>query len=154
VAIEIWTMDDGYFFDNVAVTNSPEEAAALRASTWAPRHEVEAAAKAAAEKAAAAEADKASTADKGSTTLDAIKGKARYACLPACPGGSAAPCVLHCVLPAGVRCLLGCSHVLLPGELPLCAAALRGGVQREAAADSELPLALGARALHVLCPHD
>lgn len=75
VAIEIWTMDDGYFFNNVAVTNSPEEAAALRASTWAPRHAVEAAAKAAADKAAAAEADKASATDKGATTLDAIKDK-------------------------------------------------------------------------------
>lgn len=37
VAIEIWTMDEGYFFDNVVVTDSVEEAAAIRESTWAPK---------------------------------------------------------------------------------------------------------------------
>jgi len=30
VAVEIWTMDEGYFFDNVVVTNSPEEAEEIR----------------------------------------------------------------------------------------------------------------------------
>ena len=41
VAIEIWTMDDGYFFDNVVVSNSVEEAAAVRTKTWAPKKELE-----------------------------------------------------------------------------------------------------------------
>ena len=40
-AIEIWTMDDGYFFDNIVVSNSAEEAAEVRAKTWAPKKEVE-----------------------------------------------------------------------------------------------------------------
>lgn len=38
VAIEIWTMDENYFFDNVVVTDSVEQAAAIRESTWAPKH--------------------------------------------------------------------------------------------------------------------
>ena len=29
-AIEIWTMDDGYSFDNVVVSNSAQEAAEVR----------------------------------------------------------------------------------------------------------------------------
>ena len=41
VAIEIWTMDDGYFFDNVVVSNSEEEATAVREATFAPKKEVE-----------------------------------------------------------------------------------------------------------------
>ena len=36
-AIEIWTMDTGYFFDNVLVANAPAEAAAHRDSHWAPK---------------------------------------------------------------------------------------------------------------------
>ena len=41
VAIEIWTMDDNYFFDNVVVSNDPEEAAAIRLATWKPKYTVE-----------------------------------------------------------------------------------------------------------------
>ena len=41
IAIEIWTMDDGYFFDNVVVTNDAAEAAAVRAATWEPKSAVE-----------------------------------------------------------------------------------------------------------------
>lgn len=41
VAVEIWTMDKDYFFDNVVVTNSIEQAAAIRESTWAPKYAIE-----------------------------------------------------------------------------------------------------------------
>lgn len=44
VAVEIWTMDEGYFFDNVVVSNSVQEAAEIRSKTWGPKHEVEEAA--------------------------------------------------------------------------------------------------------------
>jgi calnexin len=40
-AIEIWTMDDGYFFDNIVVSNSAEEAAQVRETTWSPKKTVE-----------------------------------------------------------------------------------------------------------------
>ena len=54
-------MDDGYFFDNVVVSNSEAEAAEVRGRAWAPKKAVEAAkekeeaAKAEAEAKAAAE---------------------------------------------------------------------------------------------------
>ena len=44
VAIEIWTMDQNYFFDNVVVTNSPEEAASIRQDFWLPKYRIEKAA--------------------------------------------------------------------------------------------------------------
>lgn len=40
-AIEIWTMDDNYFFDNVVVSNSEAEAAEVREKSWKPKKEVE-----------------------------------------------------------------------------------------------------------------
>ncbi|EFN53145.1 hypothetical protein CHLNCDRAFT_136909 [Chlorella variabilis] len=40
-AIEIWTMDDGYFFDNVVVSNSEAEAAEVREKSWAPKKVIE-----------------------------------------------------------------------------------------------------------------
>jgi hypothetical protein len=40
-AIEIWTMDDGYFFDSVVVANSEAEAAAVRDASWAPKKAAE-----------------------------------------------------------------------------------------------------------------
>ena len=36
-AIEIWTMDTGYFFDNVLVASDPATAAAHRERHWAPK---------------------------------------------------------------------------------------------------------------------
>ena len=36
-AVEIWTMDTGYFFDNVLVGSDPASAAAHRTSHWAPK---------------------------------------------------------------------------------------------------------------------
>ena len=45
VAVEIWTMDDNYYFDNVVVTNSVDEAAEVRETTWAPKFALEKAAK-------------------------------------------------------------------------------------------------------------
>ncbi|KAK9831361.1 hypothetical protein WJX81_005717 [Elliptochloris bilobata] len=41
-AIEIWTMDTGYFFDNVLVASDPAAAAAHRDSHWTPKLAVEA----------------------------------------------------------------------------------------------------------------
>jgi calnexin len=41
VAIEIWTMDEGYFFDNIVVTNSVDEAAGVRAVTLPKRRAIE-----------------------------------------------------------------------------------------------------------------
>jgi len=41
VAIEIWTMDENYYFDNVVVTDSAEEAATIRETTWAPKFAIE-----------------------------------------------------------------------------------------------------------------
>jgi hypothetical protein len=40
-AIEIWTMDDGYFFDNIVVSNNAEEAAQVRDKTWSPKKVLE-----------------------------------------------------------------------------------------------------------------
>ena len=33
-AIEIWTMDDGIYFDNVMVASDPAEAEKLRVNVW------------------------------------------------------------------------------------------------------------------------
>eukprot|EP00887_Chlorella_sp_A99_P006722 scaffold3.g6722.t1 len=41
VAVEVWTMDDGYFFDNVLISNSAEEAAAFAEQTFQPKKEAE-----------------------------------------------------------------------------------------------------------------
>ena len=41
VAIEIWTMDSGFYFDNIVVANDPAIAAEFRDKTWAPKKEVE-----------------------------------------------------------------------------------------------------------------
>ena len=41
VAVEIWTMDQGYYFDNVLVTNDAEKAKEYREKHWQPKHEVE-----------------------------------------------------------------------------------------------------------------
>ena len=41
VAVEIWTMDQGYYFDNVLVTNDAEKAKEYREKYWQPKHEVE-----------------------------------------------------------------------------------------------------------------
>ena len=41
VAVEIWTMDEGYFFDNVLVTNKAEKAEEYRTNYWNPKHEHE-----------------------------------------------------------------------------------------------------------------
>jgi calnexin len=59
VAIEIWTMDDGYFFDNILVANDPDAAEDAREKYWEPKKEIEdsIAAKKAEEAKAAAEAE-------------------------------------------------------------------------------------------------
>ncbi len=44
VAIEIWTMDEGYYFDNLLVTNDVAEAEKVREELWRPKHDVEMAA--------------------------------------------------------------------------------------------------------------
>lgn len=41
VALEVWTMDADYYFDNVVVTSDPEEAERVRAETWAAKHAAE-----------------------------------------------------------------------------------------------------------------
>lgn len=41
VAIEIWTMDEGYFFDNVLVGSDADEAEKYRVSEWAPKKDIE-----------------------------------------------------------------------------------------------------------------
>jgi calnexin len=41
VAVEIWTMDDNYYFDNVVVSNDPAEAATIRDETWKPKYTYE-----------------------------------------------------------------------------------------------------------------
>ena len=41
VAVEIWTMDQGYFFDNVVVANEASKAAEYRTKYWQPKHELE-----------------------------------------------------------------------------------------------------------------
>lgn len=41
VAVEIWTMDEGYYFDNVLVSNHAEKAQEYRTKYWAPKHEHE-----------------------------------------------------------------------------------------------------------------
>ena len=42
VAVEIWTMDEGYVFDNVLVANDPALATAKREQLWIPKKEAEA----------------------------------------------------------------------------------------------------------------
>ena len=41
VAIEIWTMDEGYLFDNVLIANDASDAEEKRTSLWAPKKEAE-----------------------------------------------------------------------------------------------------------------
>ena len=41
VAVEIWTMDQGYYFDNVLVANEASKAEEYRTKYWQPKHEVE-----------------------------------------------------------------------------------------------------------------
>lgn len=41
VAVEIWTMDEGYYFDNVLVSNHAEKAQEYREKYWARKHEHE-----------------------------------------------------------------------------------------------------------------
>ena len=41
VAIEIWTMDEGYLFSNVLIANNAAEAEQKRTSLWAPKKEAE-----------------------------------------------------------------------------------------------------------------
>lgn len=40
-AIEIWTMDNNYYFDDIVVANDPAVAEAFMAKTWGPKHELE-----------------------------------------------------------------------------------------------------------------
>ena len=41
VAVEIWTMDEGYVFDNILVANDPAVATAKREQLWVPKKEAE-----------------------------------------------------------------------------------------------------------------
>ena len=41
VAIEIWTMDEGYIFSNLFIGNDAAEAEQKRTSLWAPKKEAE-----------------------------------------------------------------------------------------------------------------
>jgi Calreticulin family len=41
VAIEVWTMDSGYFFDDVLVASDPADAAAFAAETFEPKKKLE-----------------------------------------------------------------------------------------------------------------
>ena len=41
VAIEIWTMDEGYYFSNIFVGTDKEQAAKYRQSHWAAKKEIE-----------------------------------------------------------------------------------------------------------------
>lgn len=40
-AVEIWTMEEGYFFDNIVVAATEEEVATIRETYWLPKHELE-----------------------------------------------------------------------------------------------------------------
>lgn len=41
IALEIWTMDEGYYFDNVLVSNDADTAAQYREKYWKPKHDKE-----------------------------------------------------------------------------------------------------------------
>jgi len=41
VAIEIWTMDSGFFFDDIVVANDPSLAAEFREKTYGPKKATE-----------------------------------------------------------------------------------------------------------------
>ncbi len=41
VAVEIWTMDEGYLFDNILVANDASAAEAKREALWVPKKEAE-----------------------------------------------------------------------------------------------------------------
>ncbi len=40
-AIEIWTMDSAYYFDDIVVANDPRVAEAFLDKTWGPKHAAE-----------------------------------------------------------------------------------------------------------------
>lgn len=56
IALEIWTMDNNYYFDNILLASTPDVAESARATYWQPKKGLETAAK---EKAAEEEAKKA-----------------------------------------------------------------------------------------------
>lgn len=72
VAIEIWTMGKDYYFDNLVVTDSVEEAAKVRSMTWEPKYKVE---KAAADAKAAEEAKEAEEMAKKAASGEGFLGK-------------------------------------------------------------------------------
>lgn len=41
VALEIWTMDNNYYFDNILLANAPDAAESARATYWEPKKELE-----------------------------------------------------------------------------------------------------------------
>ncbi len=41
VAVEIWTMDEGYLFDNILVANDASAAQAKREALWVPKNAAE-----------------------------------------------------------------------------------------------------------------
>lgn len=41
MAIEIWTMDEGYLFSNILIANDASTAAQKRTSLWAPKKAAE-----------------------------------------------------------------------------------------------------------------
>lgn len=41
VALEIWTMDSNYYFDNILIDNDPSVAEEYREQFWAPKQEAE-----------------------------------------------------------------------------------------------------------------
>ncbi|CAL8469469.1 g9010 [Coccomyxa elongata] len=57
VAVEIWTMDEGYLFDNILVANDASAAQAKREDLWVPKKEAEDAAEAKAEEEAKSKAE-------------------------------------------------------------------------------------------------
>jgi calnexin len=63
VAIEIWTMDNNYYFSNILIDNDPAVAAEARSTYWEPKKALEA--KAAEEAAAKAQKEEESVSSKG-----------------------------------------------------------------------------------------
>jgi calnexin len=70
IALEIWTMDEGYYFDNVLVSNDADTAAQYREKYWKPKHDKEE------EVNAAKKAEEDASADKEEETTSAAAGNA------------------------------------------------------------------------------
>lgn len=124
VAVEIWTMDNNYYFDNVVVGNSPAEAAAIRESTMASKKAIEKEIADRKEAEAKAKADKeaAAAAATGAGVLSKIQKPISDALSAALESPILAP-----VVPEGIRELIVSNSLVVVAAIVAALAAVLGG---------------------------